>query len=281
MNISVEKQLLNEMIKREKELQTLKKAYEVLTGSELVGIGTILVDIPFVPVGDGRKSKKGNKVNKSRNGKRKVKKTIKGSLEHRKKMSRAMKKAWKIRKRMNDTGLTEKEQVDSVVKRYHESKITGKKSFKELSDKEKGDIISKRMKAYWAKRREEKMKLAHRGLPKVVESINIPREETPIIDSSLERKEKNDGRLASIPVGRVRKARAWTPEENEVLRILRGKETVSEIAKRLFRSEKSVQRRIEKMKEDKMVSDIFGSRKGSSKVKRGRGRPFGSKNKVR
>jgi len=215
----VAKHLLDEIVRRDKELNKLKEAYEVISGTKILGIETIQVKVPTKTEAPVRGKPKSGKM----------------SEEDRKKISEGMKKAW--------------------AKRKKKAKPVGEGSFKGLSKKEKGKIISERMKNYWAKRREEK--LAKRGLPTVIETHHQPVAESPILDKDpfgeKEQKAREKGRLAFLPVGRVRKNRAWTDEEDAFLKDMWGKRTTGELAGMLLRTVRNIEKRYVKLKEDEVI----------------------------
>jgi hypothetical protein len=208
-NMGIERQLLNEIIKREKELRKLKDAYNVLTGSEIIGVEEIQVEVPTV-----------SKL---------PKKTVRGTPEHKKKLSEAMTKSWARRK-----GKVKVEPVPYKPKYKTQEQLSKAKS--------------NWMKEYWKKRREEK--LNQRGLPTIIETHHKPVEPTPVVERKPSHEE---GRLAFLPVGRVRKNRAWTKEEDEVLPVLWKKYPPGEVAKRLLRTVKNVEKRYVKLKEDAVI----------------------------
>lgn len=239
MGDNLEKQLLNEILKREKELHALKQAYGVLSGSEILAIGGMAIELPSIMPGQIEQKGISKVVKKPI---RVTKKARLGTPEFRKAISKAMKKSWKRRK----AGIPKK-----VEKPVYPPKGVGK--WAGLTKKQRSAEISKRMRNYWAKRRKEK--LGQRGLPTRVETHHKPVEFTPVIHTPVPvvPPGREKGRLAFLPVGRVRKNRVWTEQEDEVLMALWKNNTPAEIASRLLRTVKNVEKRYVRLKEDAVI----------------------------
>lgn len=290
----VEKQLFDEIVKREKEVGKLRDAYEVLSGSKFVGIGTISIGLTMTS--KGAKTKKGTtefseRVSEAmteywKRKKAKGAKRVKGAKgakvpyerkyktreERSKAQSKRMKRYWKKRKAMGKVS-----KVAKVVKGYEKKYDT---------QEERSKAQSKKMKGFWAKWRRKKLgkeytslaeqrkeELERRGLPTEIETPRRPVEPLAPVDmpKPIEQKgimeKKETGRLSFLPVGRVRKNRIWTEEEDEVLKALWKEHTPAEIAKRLLRTVKNIEKRYVKLKEDAVVGRIMKKPKSEQGAK--------------
>lgn len=273
MTGNIEKQLLDEIIKRDKELNKLKDAYAVLTGSEYIGVRDVHVKVPvsvdFDPrkmrvVGIGKDARKKDGkvvrkviVKKGPEARDKVGARIGGRSKgwakgvplsdvHKKKIGEAISRHWARRR----------EELDSTAIKKPGSRFSSKEELHKFR--------SEKMKEYWANKRAEKAaskkeEVRARGIPTKIETQYEPTKAAPLMEEPVEPVERgkpSTGRLSFVPVGRVRRNRAWVEEEDSFLKEMWGKRSVADLAQMLMRTVGNVEKRYAKLKADEKYRQI-------------------------